>query len=107
MSERQNTIVCAFDIRSPRISAYEIHEWFYAQMCLNDQETTMVQTDGPKRHVYIKFRDNERMQGVLQSIGGQVEYRHINGEISIVRISAAGMGPRRARIANLPLESIG
>ena len=48
MCERQNTIVCASDLRSPRISAYTIHEWIYAQMCLNDQDVTMVQTDQPK-----------------------------------------------------------
>ena len=97
-------IICVSDLRSPRISACEIHEWIYAQICLNDQEVTVVQIDGPKRHVYIKFRGSERMQKVLQSTGGQVEYRHTNSEISVVRISAAGMGIRRVRIANLPLE---
>jgi hypothetical protein len=51
MCERQNTIVCAFGLRNPRISAYEIHEWIYTQMCIIDQEVTMVQSDGPKRHV--------------------------------------------------------
>jgi hypothetical protein len=56
MSERQNTLVYAFELRSPRISAFEIHEWIYGHMGLNDQEVTMVQIDGPKRHVYITFR---------------------------------------------------
>ena len=55
MCKRNNTIICAFNLRTPRISAYEIHERIYAQMCLNDQEVTMVQIDGPKRHVYINF----------------------------------------------------
>jgi hypothetical protein len=73
MSERQNTIICAFDPRSPRISAYEIHEWIYAQMCLEDQ---MVWVDELKRHVYIKFRDSERMRKVLQSPGGKVDILH-------------------------------
>jgi hypothetical protein len=40
--ERQNIIVKDFGLWSARISAYEIHEWIYAQMCLNDQEATMV-----------------------------------------------------------------
>ena len=71
--ERQNAIVCVFDLRSPRISAYEIHDWIYDQICLNDQELTMVQIDGSKRHVYINFRDNGRMQDVLHSTGGHVE----------------------------------
>jgi hypothetical protein len=102
--ERQNTIVSAFDLRSPRISAYEINEWIYAQMCLNDKKVSMVQIDGPKRHVFIKFRDNDRMQDVFHSTGGQVEYRHTNGEISIVQINTAGMGMRRTIIANVPPE---
>jgi len=51
MRERQNTIICAFDLRSPLISAYEIHEWIYIQMCLIDQEVTMAQIDGRQRHV--------------------------------------------------------
>jgi hypothetical protein len=55
MCERNNTITCVFDLRTPRISVYEIREWIYAQMCLNDQEVTMVHIDGPKRHVYINF----------------------------------------------------
>jgi len=64
----------------------------------------MAQIDGPKRHVYIKFRDYNRMQDVLHITGGQTKYRHTNGEISIVRIESAGMGMRRVRITNLPLE---
>jgi hypothetical protein len=27
MTERKNTVVCTFELDSPRISAYEIHEW--------------------------------------------------------------------------------
>jgi hypothetical protein len=76
MRERQIAIVCAFDLRSPRISAYEIHKWIYTQMCLNGQEVTMVQIDGPKRHMYIKFRDNGRMQDVLHLTGRQAECSH-------------------------------
>jgi hypothetical protein len=79
MSERQNTIVCAFDLESPPISAYEIHEWIYEQMSLQEKDVLMVQIDRPKRHVYIKFRDDSRMQDVLYSTRGQVEYRHTNG----------------------------
>jgi hypothetical protein len=104
VSERQYTIICAFDQSSPRISAYEIHELIYAQICLEDQERLMVQIDGLKHHVYINFRDSERMREVLQSTGGEAEYKRTNGVISCVRISMAGMGLRRVRIANLPPE---
>jgi len=54
-------------------------------MGLNDTEVTMVQIDGPKRHVYIKFRDNNRMQDGLHMTGGQTEYKYTNGEISICK----------------------
>ena len=73
MGERKNTIVCAFDLKSPRISAYDVHEWIYAQLRLEDNEVLMVQLDGPKRHVYIKLRDNNRLQQVLHLTGGQAE----------------------------------
>jgi hypothetical protein len=104
MGERRNTIVCAFDLKSPRISAYDIHEWIYTQLKLEENEVTMVQIDGPKRHVYIKFRDNNRLLDVLHLTGGQVEYRHTNGEILIARLETAGFGMRKLRIANLPPE---
>jgi hypothetical protein len=65
MGERQNTFVCAFDPQSPRISAYEIHEWIYETLCLRESEVNMIQIDGPKRHVYIKVSDPERMQELL------------------------------------------
>jgi hypothetical protein len=62
----------------------------------------MVQIDGPKQQVYIKFRDDSRMQDVLHSTRRQVEYRHTNGEISMVRIETAGLGCRGVRIPKLP-----
>ena len=49
MSEGQNTLVYAFDVHSPRITAYDIHEWIYVTMCLQESEVAMVQIDGPGR----------------------------------------------------------
>jgi len=57
MSERQNIIVCIFDTGSPRISAFKIHEWSYAKLKLPEYEVIMVQIDGTRRRVYIKFVD--------------------------------------------------
>ena len=91
-------------MKSPRISAYDIHEWIYAQLKLEDNDVLMVQIDGPQRQVYIKLRDNNRLQQMLHFTGGQAEYRHTNGEISMVRVGTAGLGTRIIRIANLPPE---
>jgi hypothetical protein len=55
MSERQNNLVCIFDLKSPRITAFQIHEWIYETMKLPETDVSMIQIDGPKRHIYIKF----------------------------------------------------
>jgi len=104
VGERQNTTVCAFDLKSPRMSAYDIHEWIYAQLRLEANYVLMVQIDGPKRQVCIKMRDNNRLQQVFHLTGRQVEYRHTNGEISVVRVETASSGTRTGRLANLPPE---
>ena len=43
-------------------------------------------------------------QNILQSRNGSAEYRHVTGEISLVRLEVAGMGMRRIWIAKLPPE---
>jgi hypothetical protein len=63
----------------------------------------MIQIDGTRRHVYIKFREPQKMQETLTATQGQAEFRHESGEISKVQIEAVGLGMRRVRVANLPL----
>ena len=104
MTERQQTIVCAFDQRSPRVSAFDIHEWIYETLHLQEHEVVMVQIDGLRRHVYIKFREPQRMQAILTATQGQENFRHVNGEISKVRIEAVRLEMRRVRVASLPPE---
>jgi len=68
MGERQNMIACIFDMRSPRITAFNIHERIYAKLRLQEYDIGMIQIDGPRRRVHIKFASAERMQSTLQNI---------------------------------------
>jgi len=104
MNDRQNTIVCIFDVRSPRITALQIHEWIYENLLLPEKDVRMIQIDGPGRRVFIKLNTSEQAQSILQTTKGQLKFRHDNGELSKVQLELAGMGIRRIRIANLPPE---
>jgi len=93
------------DPKSPRISAIDIHEWVFEQLHLPENVVTMVQIDGTRRQVYIKFTDFLYLQDLPHSTTGQSEYKHDNGEISQVKIEMTGMGTRRVRLATLPPET--
>jgi hypothetical protein len=101
MSERQNTIVCFFDPKRPRISAFDIHEWIHDTMRLTEADVEMVQVDGAKRQVFVKLREFNKMQEILTSTRDSGEVRHMTGEISTVTIEAGGLDTKRMRLANM------
>ena len=94
--------MCAFDQCRPRVSAFDVHECVYETLHLQEREVVMIQIDGPRRHVYIKFRDPQRMQAILTATQGQEDFRHENGEVSKVRIEAVVLGMRRMRVRAYP-----
>jgi hypothetical protein len=71
---------------------------------LHEDDIRMIQIDGPRRKVYIKFINNERIMAVLQPIRGPLEYHHDTGEMSMENVETAGMGIRHFRVANMPPE---
>jgi hypothetical protein len=46
--ERKDTTVCTFDKRSPRITAYDIHEWIHQELQLDTDDVATIQIDGRK-----------------------------------------------------------
>jgi hypothetical protein len=104
MGDRQNTIVCCFDPRSPRITAFQIHDWIFETLRLDEEDIRMIPIDGTRRHVYIKFTHSTRLHRVLSETNGHQKFKQYNGELSQVIIELAGMGRRKIRIANLPPE---
>jgi hypothetical protein len=104
MTERIKTILCTFDPASPRITAFEIHEWNHSTLRIPDQTVTMIQFNGSKGQVFIKLVNNDCVQSLLKDTTGEAKYKHNNGELSTVGIAVAGLGTKRARIANLPPE---
>jgi hypothetical protein len=104
MAERQKTLTCVFDQKSPRVSAFEIHEWIHDQLRIQEHEVQMLQIDGPRRQVFIKMKQCNELHRIMQETNGLKEYKHSNGEISQVRIEMAGLGTKHIRIANLPQE---
>ena len=64
----------------------------------------MVHVDGPRRHVFIKLVNNGRIQEVIGTTQGQLDFHHENGEFSLVNVDIASLGMRRVRIANLLTE---
>jgi hypothetical protein len=86
------------------MSAFELHKWIHEQLQVDDGKVTMVQIDGPKRQVFIKFREPTYAKAIVQRTTGSVNCKPSNGEISNVQFDMAGLGKKRVRIANLPPE---
>jgi len=104
MCDRKNTLVFVFDMRSPRISAYHIHEWIHENLHLEEDDIRTLQIGGPRKRVYIKFTSESRLQEILNGNQGQLTFHHDTGELSKVKLELAVEGIKKIRIARLPPE---
>jgi hypothetical protein len=57
-------MMCSFDPRSPKITAYNTHEWIHDNLQLEKDDVRMIQIDGPRRRVYIQLSSEEHIQEV-------------------------------------------
>jgi hypothetical protein len=64
----------------------------------------MIQIDGIRRQVFIKFTDLHFVHDIIYVTNGETVYKHNTGENFPVRIMIAGMGTKGIRLANLPPE---
>ena len=103
-AERLNTIVCNFDPASPKITAFDIHEWLHNSLRIPEQNVTMIKTDGIRRQVFIILINNDCVQSLLRDTSGEIKYKHQVGVVSTVGITVAGLGTKRVRVANQPPE---
>ena len=80
MSDRLNTLVCIFDPSSPSISAYNFHERIQDKLRLMEEDIQVIQVDGPRRRVFIKFYNEDRINETLPNTKGKCEHKHYNGD---------------------------
>jgi hypothetical protein len=104
MNEPRNTLVCCFDPASPRLTAFDIHEWFHSQLQVSKHSISMILIDGIRRQVYIRFIALSFVRDILRATNGENVYKPETGEISPVRLLVAGMESKRVRLAILPPE---
>jgi hypothetical protein len=104
MAERHNTPVCTFDSTSPRITAYNNHDWIYVSLRIPEGDMQMIQIHGVRRQVFIKKTGSDKVTAVLRDTGDQVEYKYPTGDVSFASLAMACMGTKRVQVANLPSE---
>jgi hypothetical protein len=104
MAKRLNTHMCTFAMDSPRITAYNIHEWVFETLKIPEEDLCVLQIDGPSRKVYLKFSMAKDLRGHLNTLQGDHEHKHETREVSTVTVYPVGLGHRSVRVASLPPE---
>jgi len=84
--ERRDTVVCTFDKESPKILSFDIHEWIYERLRMNENENTTIQTDGLIRQVFIKFAQARELTALFDRTKGTAIYKLVTCGISRVTL---------------------
>jgi hypothetical protein len=60
--------MCAFSMDSPKVMAYNIHEWIFSTLLILEDDLSVLQIDGPRRKVYLKFATADKMNEHLSQL---------------------------------------
>ncbi len=99
---RKTTVLFVWDAGAPPITSLGVHEFLKNEVRLEEADLVGIQVDIPLKKVWVKFVAEDLCFDVVQH--GRYEYKHGNGEISIVRAQGAGLGSRLVRVFRLPFE---
>jgi hypothetical protein len=88
------TVKTRSEKHSPRIFAYEIHEWIHRELKLGTEKVAAIQIDGVHRQVFIKMTKSQTVDDIISRTKEEVDYAHETGEICKVTIGPSGLGKR-------------
>jgi hypothetical protein len=86
------------------VTAYDVHEWINDTLQVSEESLILILIDNEQKTVYIKLVEQQHVDAIVTRTGGVVEFKHLSGEITHVRLEQTGMGPRRVRLQNRPHE---
>jgi hypothetical protein len=78
--------MCTFEKHGPEISAFDIHEWIYEQLQLEEHEVATIQIDGRGIEVCFKFTQATLLDALLRCTNGTMLYDLGSNELSRVDI---------------------
>jgi hypothetical protein len=87
---------------SPKVTTYNTHEWVFSTPLIPEDDVSVLQIDGPRRKVNLKFVTADKMNERLTQLQGEHEYKYDTGEVSILTVSAVGLGHRTVQVASVP-----
>ena len=88
----------------PTYLCFDIQEWIHSHLQVAEHSVLLIQIDGLRRQVFIKFTDPSYVHYILHVTHGTTVYKHTSGKISTVRLEIAGLGTHRIRLTSLHPE---